>query len=246
MLALFCLRLALGLAASLLMLAPALINPRFYRTHFLTVLGLTVGATVLIRPTASSGLALGLAATAATSFLGSVLWSLRGAPGGRLLVVAVTVALTGCLVEAERGSDGGLERLAGSFASAAVLGAAMTAMLIGHSYLIAPTMSLTPLFRLLAALAMAVFVRQGLGIAALWSWTRTHSLVNLDSIVIYWLPLRWTLGFAGPLLVTWMAWQSARIRSTQSATGILYVVVIFCFLGELTGQLLLSSTGYWL
>jgi hypothetical protein len=41
-----------------------------------------------------------------------------------------------------------------------------------------------------------------------------------------------------------MAWQSARIRSTQSATGILYVVVIFCFLGELTSQLLLGSTGY--
>ena len=31
------------------------------------------------------------------------------------------------------------------------------------------------------------------------------------------------------------------IRSTQSATGILYVVVIFCFLGELTGQLLRSD-----
>jgi hypothetical protein len=40
-----------------------------------------------------------------------------------------------------------------------------------------------------------------------------------------------------------MAWQTARIRSTQSATGILYVAVIFCFLGELTGQLLWSSTG---
>jgi hypothetical protein len=48
------------------------------------------------------------------------------------------------------------------------------------------------------------------------------------------------LGFVGPLVFGWMAWQSARIRSTQSATGILYVVVIFCFLGELTGQLMHS------
>ena len=39
-----------------------------------------------------------------------------------------------------------------------------------------------------------------------------------------------------------MAWRTARIRSTQSATGILYVVVIFCFLGELTSQLL-RGTG---
>jgi hypothetical protein len=38
-----------------------------------------------------------------------------------------------------------------------------------------------------------------------------------------------------------MAWESAKIRSTQSATGILYVVVIFCFLGELSSQLLLAT-----
>ena len=49
-------------------------------------------------------------------------------------------------------------------------------------------------------------------------------------------------GFVAPLALDWMAWQTARIRSTQSATGILYVVVIFCFLGELTSQLL-RETG---
>jgi hypothetical protein len=38
-----------------------------------------------------------------------------------------------------------------------------------------------------------------------------------------------------------MAWQTARIRSTQSATGILYVVVICSFLGELTGAVLSES-----
>jgi hypothetical protein len=41
-----------------------------------------------------------------------------------------------------------------------------------------------------------------------------------------------------PLVLGWMAWQTTRIRSTQSSTGILYVVVIFCFLGELTSLLL--------
>ena len=46
-----------------------------------------------------------------------------------------------------------------------------------------------------------------------------------------------------PLALTWMAWQAARIRSTQSATGILYVVVLLSFLGELTGQLLRDTTG---
>jgi hypothetical protein len=41
-----------------------------------------------------------------------------------------------------------------------------------------------------------------------------------------------------------MAWETARIRSTQSATGILYVVVILSFLGELTSQLLREKTGF--
>jgi hypothetical protein len=40
-----------------------------------------------------------------------------------------------------------------------------------------------------------------------------------------------------------MAWQAAKIRSTQSATGILYVVVIFCIVGELTSQILSRNTG---
>jgi hypothetical protein len=53
-----------------------------------------------------------------------------------------------------------------------------------------------------------------------------------------WLPVRWLVGFGGPLLLGWMAWRCAGIRSTQSATGILYVVVVLCFIGELTGELL--------
>ena len=61
-----------------------------------------------------------------------------------------------------------------------------------------------------------------------------------------WLPVRWGVGFVLPGVLTAMAWQTARLRNTQSATGILYIAVVFCFLGELTGQLLLSTTRYFL
>ena len=43
---------------------------------------------------------------------------------------------------------------------------------------------------------------------------------------------------AGVLGLTAMTWQTLKIPNTQSATGILYVAVIFAFLGELTSQLL--------
>jgi hypothetical protein len=59
-----------------------------------------------------------------------------------------------------------------------------------------------------------------------------------------WLGVRWLVGLVGPLALAWMAWETARIRSTQSATGILYVVVILVLIGELTSQLLLARTGF--
>ncbi len=134
--------------------------------------------------------------------------------------------------------------LAGDATAAALLGTATTAMLLGHSYLIAPAMSIAPLVRLLAALAVATLLRAAVAAAGLWSWTETHSLTNLNDVTVLWLPVRWGLGLVGPLVLAWLAWQTARIRSTQSATGILYVVVIFCFLGELTAQLLWTDTGF--
>ena len=52
MLAVFCLRLACGMTACLLLLPPALVNPRFYRTHFLTALGLACVALLSVRDSA--------------------------------------------------------------------------------------------------------------------------------------------------------------------------------------------------
>jgi hypothetical protein len=185
---------------------------------------------------------------------GSLSWSLEQAPLGIAFIVLTTALLAGAIVSAEHteqefaSSPGVIPmtigwRLAGDFASAALLGAATSAMLMGHSYLIAPAMSLTPLLRLLAALAIATTARMILGGVGLGLWSSAGGRLTLGDVSV-WLPVRWALGFIGPLILGWMAWRAARIRSTQSATGILYVVVIFCFLGELTGQLLMATTGY--
>ncbi len=246
MLAVFALRLAAGMIACLLLLPAAVINPRFFRTHFLTVLALAGLSLALVRDSADATLLTLLGAALALAFVGSMVWGLEGAPGGRAFIVLTTLALSGGLVwleaaTADRASL--LPLLLGDATSAALLGSALTAMLLGHSYLIAPTMSLKPLMRLLAVLAVATVARSAVDGYALGCWTTVHSLVSLkDGDAVVWLPLRWLIGFLAPLGLDWMAWQTARIRSTQSATGILYVVVIFCFLGELTGQLL-RGTG---
>ena len=245
MLAVFSLRVAAGMLACLLLLPPALLNPRFYRTHFLTALGLACLALLWVRETAAWPVLALLGGAMVLSFIGSLVWGLEEAPGGRALIVLTTLTLAAALVWLEVAGAGAqpvVPLLLGDLTSALLLGSALTAMLLGHSYLIAPTMSLTPLLRLLAVLAVAVIARLAVDAYALACWTAAHSLVTLKSgDAVLWLPLRWLLGFLAPLGLDWMAWQTARIRSTQSATGILYVVVIFCFLGELTSQLLRDS-----
>lgn len=259
MLAVFALRLAAGMMGCLLLLPARIINPRFFRTHFLTAFALAGLSFACVRDSADWLLLTWLSAALVLAFVGSMVWGLEGAPGGRVFIGLTALALAGSLawlslsgIRTESVSDGpsSVAYASGSYAillgdatSAAVLGSAVTAMLLGHSYLIAPTMSLTPLMRLLAALAVAVLARLAVDGYALGCWTAAHSLVGLKSgDAVFLLPLRCLLGFAAPLGLDWMAWQAARIRSTQSATGILYVVVIFCFLGELT-SLLLRGTG---
>jgi hypothetical protein len=282
MVAVFCLRLAAGMLGCLLLLTPDVgpavpaaratrVGFRFYRTHFLTALGLACVAVVFLHETAPAGLLALLIAGMVLAVAGSVAWALEGAPGGRALIVLTTGTLAAALVWQEvhaspaagwspgfsrSGAEDRLKaelqppvagaplaaRLAGDLTSAALLGSALTAMLLGHSYLISPSLSIRPLMRLLAALALAVVARAAADGYALVRWTAEHSLGSLNTEETLWLPVRWLVGFVAPLALTWMAWQAARIRSTQSATGILYVVVIFCFLGELMGLLLRQGT----
>jgi hypothetical protein len=252
-LAVFCLRLAAGLLGCLWLLHPDTgsdpgvppsqrVGFRYYRTHFLTALGLACVALVSLWDTALTGLLVLLGAAMALAVLGSVVWALEGAPGGRLLAVLTPLALVGALAWLDfLGEASPLPRLLGDVTSAALLGTALSAMLLGHFYLIAPALSIRPLMRLLAAVAVADVARAAADGWALAGWTSAHPLASLNGEDALWLPVRWAVGLVAPLALVTMAWRAARIRSTQSATGILYVVVIFCFLGELTALLLRGS-----
>jgi hypothetical protein len=245
----FCLQLAGGMIGALLLLSPGQVNPRFYRTHLLTALGLTIVAAVFLRESADLWLWPGLGGSILFSFLGALAWSLERAPGGRAFMVLAAVALTATLLRlpfALSPEKATAWSIVNELSSAAVLGAAFTAMLMGHSYLLAPAMALTPLLRLIGLLFVSLAIRAGIAATSLGLfWTAGHSLTNVR-VVLLWLPVRWVVGLVLPLVLGIMAWKTARMRSTQSATGILYVVVIFCFLGELLSQLLCRLTGYFL
>jgi len=274
MLAVFCLRLALGMLFSLFFLSPSKMHPRFFRTHFVTALGLCVvalvtgldsqlenGASIYVHDSYSTAQRPFLIANVVLLLAGSVVWIFQRPIGGRLLqaVALVLIALslaqvridTARLASPEMQLDWGAQRVyipwyvatAGDITSAALLGFAVTAMLVGHSYLISPGLTIRPLTGQIAGLGVALLARIAVAGAALWFWAGDHDITNLNDINVLWLPVRWLVGFVGPLVFGFMAYRTAKIRSTQSATGILYVVVILTFLGELFGLLLTRNTG---
>jgi protein NrfD len=50
-------------------------------------------------------------------------------------------------------------------------------------------------------------------------------------------------GLAGPALLSYLTWETAKIQSTQSATGILYVDFFTVIVGEVLAKYLLLSTN---
>jgi hypothetical protein len=57
---------------------------------------------------------------------------------------------------------------------------------------------------------------------------------SLSSSSLLMLSMRWGMGFAGPAVAAVLAWKTVQIRSTQSATGILYVALALVLFGELS------------
>src|SRR5437762_2254902 len=152
MLPIFCLRLATGVIATLLILNPARINPRFYRTHFLLALSLALVAGGFVYASAGAWLWACLGASALGTLLGALSWSLEKSPGGQVLIPFAAVALGASLLLCRQAvSETGwvAAAIADDLSSAGLLGVSMTAMLMWHSYLIAPSRSIQPLLRLL-------------------------------------------------------------------------------------------------
>ncbi len=247
MVATFCLRLACGLIACLPFLPLQIVPPRFFRVHYLTALAFISIAPFFLASEVCWGFWAAFGVSLTACFVGSIIWHLDEAPGGRWLNLFSPVALMSCLLLAHWSATEPSTRpwrVADDLASMALLGTATTAMLMGHSYLIAPSMSMSPLTRLLSALGVATLLRISLAGASLWLWTARPATGNLELELMLWLGVRWALGLIGPLILGWLAWETALIRSTQSATGILYVVTIVTFLGEVTSQLLWEKTGF--
>ncbi len=246
MLAIFAIRVAGGLAAMLLIAPRAVVPLAFFRTHCLVMLGLLVVAAVAEGRSVPTIILSATIAAAALAYLGSALWGI-GLPRVAL-PITFAIALIGAGLIAWDSRSGSALRvglnLAGGLASSALLGSTLTAMLLGHHYLTAPAMAISPLRTFVAIMAGSLGVRTLLAAAglAVWfgGWAGLGSRAELSPMF---LGMRWGMGVLGPALATVLAWKTVEIRSTQSATGILYIGMTLTLFGELSALILERGSG---
>jgi len=133
--------------------------------------------------------------------------------------------------------------------SALVLGAAMVAMLLGHWYLVIHDLSIEPMKRISVVLILVLLVRLiAVTTTAVIFWLRNElwrtPLTNAlfyNPKLFFWQGI--IFGILGPLILSWMVWHTVNIRSTQSATGILYAVIVFVLVGDMTFKHFFAITG---
>jgi DMSO reductase anchor subunit len=130
--------------------------------------------------------------------------------------------------------------LAGTIA----LGSALAGLSLGHWYLVSPTLSVRPLIELvfvcLGALVAQLIL---LPLLILLPGNPAAAQQALFSDYLVFLGMRVVFGLLVPLVATLMTWRTARIRSLDSATGLLYIVAALILAGEIAARTLFFLTG---
>jgi protein NrfD len=209
-------------------------------------------------PSPSAATSIGLAALAAAEAAIVIYWATVGRALVRIRPALIGVACGGGLVAllaqavatTADGTAGFTVLTAASFlSSAALLGGASTAMILGHWYLIIPSMQVSHLQSIvkmhIASLVIRVAVVAAAVTVAIATWrpgsgpSFRHYILSAAGI-FFW--QRVLFGLGGPVLLSYLTWETAKIRSTQSATGILYVDFFAVMVGEVLAKYLLLAT----
>jgi hypothetical protein len=129
-------------------------------------------------------------------------------------------------------------------AGAMALGSALTGLSLGHWYLVTPTLSVRPLIQVtFVCLGSLVAQLVLLPLLLLLPGAPPDRLQALFSDYLVFLGVRVVFGLLVPLITAVMTWRTARIRSLDSATGLLYIVAALILAGEIAARTLQFMTG---
>lgn len=207
----------------------------------------------------------------------TALFLFRMASGGLAVLAGLSALLTVGLIYHPLGGSGlgSVLVIAGFFAAALALGGVMTAMWLGHWYLVTPAMTEKPLLLsttlVLVGILCQILFFLGAGahiapvratvalpptpvvVASPTASSSMHAAIPvkpadvptvtpLGTGTIGW--LRILVGFAVPLVLGALTWKLVRDRSFQSATGMLYLIVVCTLAGEILARGLFFMSLY--
>lgn len=140
--------------------------------------------------------------------------------------------------------------IASFVSSALLLGGACGAMILGHWYLVIPSLAISHLQSVVRLHIGSMIVRMVVVTTAVFLAVATwqpgmgpsfERYILSSAGIFFW--QRILFGLAGPAVLSYLTWETAKIQSTQSATGILYVNFFTVMVGEVLAKYLLLSTS---
>jgi len=183
--------------------------------------------------------------------VGRVLANIRPAIVASAVIAGVIAVVLQALDVSAAGSPAVRALTIASFlTSATMLGGACTAMILGHWYLVIPSLQVSHLQSIVTVHIASMAARVVVVGAAVWfaiaTWQAEsgapsfrHYILSVDGI-FFW--QRVLFGLAGPAVLSYLTWETAKIRSTQSATGILYVDFFTVVVGEVLAKYIVLAT----
>jgi protein NrfD len=182
--------------------------------------------------------------------VGRMLAKIRPAVVGVAVGAGLTsIVLQALAISSSWGAPARALTVASFLSSAALLGGACTAMILGHWYLVIPSMQVSHLQSIVKVHIASMVVRVAVVVAAVFvaivtwqpgSGPSFRYYVTSVSGIFFW--QRVLFGLAGPALLSYLTWETAKIRSTQSATGILYVDFFTVVVGEVLAKYIVLAT----
>ena len=165
--------------------------------------------------------------------------------------LVLLVSRTGVEPFASRPALGAGWLAAGLVLGALLFGGVIWAMNLGHWYLVSKSLPFGLLVKATEALAVLALGRTVLALVALGFLARTSRGPAGDALADLLDPMRdgfffgsrvlW--GLAAPLVLAPFVVKTARMKSNQAATGLLYVGVVFVLVGELLAAYLTLRSG---
>ena len=170
-----------------------------------------------------------------------------------ILLLGATAAVAGLAMEAQRFARevsqvpwAATAYFLGLASSVFLLGAVLVAMNLGHWYLVVLDMPFRYFRRFSILFGLSIVLKLVALMISLLIFGRQfpeviHSTATdfiTGNALFFW--ARIAIGLIVPGVLGVMVWQTVKIRSNQSATGLLYVAMVFVLFGELFAKYLLA------